>query len=200
MLLRKLGVNNFVRWNGEAIGGIHHPRNIEYLWTQEQLAEIDLFFIKKTPVPDDKISNGVSYIQDGNLAKEVHDLTDKTYTTHDVLSERDRRISQNFNWNGNMIQGREDDRENIMGATVSATLAVMNGVQPGDTKWAGGNTDFTWIVANNSTIVLDAYQMIDMGQTAMGVKKFYIYKAKDIKESVEANPTINPTNDALWTP
>lgn len=200
MLLRKIGVNDFVPWKGEAIDGIQHPRNIEQLWTDEELVSIGLFRIEKTSVPEGKTVESISYQQHGNFAKEVHVLADKTYSWSDVMSERDDRIRSNFIWNGHEIQSREDDRENILGASTLATVAIMNGAQPGDVFWADANTPFTWIVANNSIITLDAFQMVDMGRKALEHKKFLIYKAKTIKDQVEVDPTINPANNALWAP
>lgn len=202
MLLLKIGTDNFVPWTGQEINGIKHPLSIESRWTTQELLDIGLYTIAPAdPIPEGKVVTGKTYVEDNWTAKTVYTLADKEYTTNEVLQERDRRISQNFIWNGNEIQARPDDRENIIGASLSATLAIMNGAQPGNTKWAGGNVDFTWIVANNSTIALDAFQMVDMGQTAMATKKFLIYKAKEIKEIIESgNNTIDIANNTYWAP
>lgn len=197
MLIRRDG-DVYVPWRGEPINGVQHPLIIERRWSEAELNAIGLYLIESTPVPDGQRVVSTSWILHAGKAKEVHQLTPITYNTSNVLDERDRRIAQNFVWNGHEIQARPDDRENIIGASLSATLAIMSGAQPGDTQWAGGNTDFTWIVANNDTIVLDAHQMVDMGTKAMQVKKFYIYKAKEIKEAVEANNIINIYDDNLW--
>lgn len=99
----------------------------------------------------------------------------------EVNNERDRRIETSFPYMGKQIQFRPGDRENINGASSLAIIAIMNGAKPGDTKWHGGEEDFAWITADNSLLVLDAFQTIGMGKAAAEWKSKNIFAARELK-------------------
>ncbi|MGI8396377.1 hypothetical protein ACRYWZ_08380 [Agrobacterium deltaense] len=103
-------------------------------------------------------------------------------TDGDVDRERDRRISAGFTFNGVFYQSRPEDRENIAGAAVAALAAISVGAQVGDYRWHGGDTDFIWIAADNSTHPLDAQSTFAMGQAAMAHKQAHIFAARTLKD------------------
>lgn len=117
--------------------------------------------------------------------------------TSDVVDiERDRRISAGFTFAGVAHQSRPDDRENITGASLAALAAMMNGAQTGDLRWHGGDSDFMWIAADNSTHTMDAQTVFAFGQTAMAHKQGMIFAARALKD---ADPIpLDFTDDAYW--
>lgn len=119
-----------------------------------------------------------------------------TPSTQDVNAERDRRIETSFPFMEKRIQFRPGDRENINGASSLAIIAIMGGAKPGDTKWHGGEEDFAWITADNSLLILDAFQTIGMGKAAAEWKSKNIFAARELKNQ----PTIpyDFENDKYW--
>lgn len=117
-------------------------------------------------------------------------------TPEGVDQERDRRIDGGFSFGGVFYQTRPDDRENIAGASTAALAAIINGAEPGDYRWHGGDTDFVWIAADNSTNAMDAQTLFAFGQAAMAHKQAHIFAAREIKD---ADPIpADYTNDAYW--
>lgn len=54
------------RWTGEPINGIRHPRNIEQLWPDEELAAVGLERYtppKPEPIPVDPLTRPISRVQ-----------------------------------------------------------------------------------------------------------------------------------------
>lgn len=69
--------SGFVRWNGEAIDGILHPRSIKQNWTAEDLAAIGLYApVEADPIPEGKISTGQVVERVEGVVKYVHTLDD----------------------------------------------------------------------------------------------------------------------------
>lgn len=99
----------------------------------------------------------------------------------DVDQERDRRTAGGFSFGGFFYQSRPEDRENIAGAATAALAAMVNGAQAGDYRWHGGDTDFVWIAADNTTHALDAQMTFAMGQAAMAHKQDHIFAARTLK-------------------
>ncbi len=118
-------------------------------------------------------------------------------SSFDVDLERDRRISAGFSFNGASYQSRPEDRENIQGASTAALSAMVNGAQPGDYRWHGGNNDFVWIAADNSIHLLDAQSTFALGQAAMAHKQALIFAARTLKD-LEPIPGDFATNPAYW--
>ena len=113
-----------------------------------------------------------------------------------IDTERDRRIEAGFEFGGKLYQSRQQDRENIAGASVAALAAIMNGAQPADLRWHGGSTDFVWIAADNSLTPMDAQTMFAFGQAAMSHKQAMIFAARAIKD---ADPVpADYTDDGYW--
>lgn len=119
-----------------------------------------------------------------------------TPTPADVDQERDRRISGGFSFGGVFYQTRPEDRENIAGASTAALAAITNGAEPGDYRWHGGDADFVWIAADNSTHAMDAQTLFAFGQAAMAHKQAHIFAARAIKD---ADPIpADFADDAYW--
>ncbi len=114
-----------------------------------------------------------------------------------VDAARDIRIASGFGFNGHVYQTRPEDRENIAGAATAALAAMVNGAQPGDFRWHGGESDFEWIAADNSTHPLDAQTTFAMGQAAMAHKQAHIFAARTLKD-MDPIPADFATNDAYW--
>ncbi len=114
-----------------------------------------------------------------------------------VDAARDIRIASGFGFNGHVYQTRPEDRENIAGAATAALAAMVNGAQPGDFRWHGGDSDFEWIAADNSTHPLDAQTTFAMGQAAMAHKQAHIFAARTLKD-MDPVPVDYATNDAYW--
>lgn len=114
-----------------------------------------------------------------------------------IDTERDRRISAGFSFGGVFYQSRPEDRENIQGASTAALAAMVNGAQPGNYRWHGGETDFMWIADDNTTHPLDAQSTFAMGQAAMAHKQAHIFAARALKD-MDPVPADYATNPAYW--
>lgn len=101
----------------------------------------------------------------------------------DVDSERDRRIAAGFTFGGVLYQSRPEDRENIMGAATAALGAMAAGALPDDLRWHGGDSDFLWIAADNSTHPMDAQTVFAFGQAALRHKQAHIFAARALKDA-----------------
>lgn len=117
-------------------------------------------------------------------------------SSEDVEAERDRRIADGFEFGGVIYQTRPEDRENIAGASTAALGAMMAGAQPGDLRWHGGESDFMWISADNSTHSMDAPTVFAFGQAAMKHKQDLIFAARALKDS-DPIP-LDYTDDGYW--
>lgn len=133
-----------------------------------------------------------------SLAKEAADL--KNSVDEEIMAERDRRMNSGMLFNGNRYQTRPEDRDNVAGAAQAATLATLNNVGlPGVYNWhdpLNPEAEFRWILEDNSTVLLDAPTVIQLGVAMMRHKMEHIFAAKALKD---ANPTpVDYTDDAHW--
>lgn len=136
------------------------------------------------PTPEGKIATDRHVELIGGQPKWVEDLDDAPPPAEaEIDSERDRRIAAGFNFGGVSYQSRPEDRENVMGAATAALGAMMQGAQAGDYRWHGGDSDFMWIAADNSTHVMDAQTVYAFGLAAMEHKTAHIFAARAIKDS-----------------
>ncbi len=161
------------KWRGERIGDIAHPRNIEQLWTTEQLAALGLSKAPPpTPAPIDLVAA--------------------------VNQERDRRIAAGVTFGGKVYQSDSTSKQRLLGVALQATLAIMNGAQANNMRWADPDIDFTYISADNTAVVMDAPTVIALGQTVAGHEKSMIYKARALKDR-DGGPPADYANDSYWT-
>lgn len=128
---------------------------------------------------------------------EVPPTEEPVATAAMVDAVRDIRIASGFGFNGNVYQTRPADRENIAGAATAALAAIVNGAQPGDYRWHGGDSDFAWIAADNSAHPLDAQSTFAMGQAAMAHKQAHIFAARALKD-MKPIPADYATNPEYW--
>ena len=194
----------FPVWRGEAIGegddAISYPLNIDIL-SAEELEAIGLWrddmIAPAAAITEGKIAVGTGVERVSGVVTFVHDLADPTPpASDDVDAERDRRISAGFTFAGVAYQSRPEDRENITGASLAALAAMMNGAQPGDLRWHGGDSDFMWIAADNTVHHMDAQTVFAFGQTAMAHQQGIIFAARALKD---ADPIpLDYTDDAYW--
>lgn len=114
-----------------------------------------------------------------------------------VDAERDRRIAAGFTFNGAMYQARPiPDLQNISGAANAATIAVINGAQEGDFRWADPDDDFEWIASDNTLVKMDAPRTIAFGQAALRWVDVNFKAARELKD-LETVP-IDYTDDGYW--
>jgi hypothetical protein len=113
-----------------------------------------------------------------------------------IDAERDRRIAGGFTFAGHRFQTRPEDRENIAGASTAALAAIINGAQPGDLRWHGGEKDFAWIAEDNALMPMDAQTMFAFGQAAMAHKQSMIFAARALKDLAAVPSDI--AEDSHW--
>lgn len=119
-------------------------------------------------------------------------------TPAQVDAERDRRIADGFMFGGALYQAREKDIRNINGAATGAALALMQGAQPGDLRWQGGETDFGWIAADNSIVPMDVVTMVQFGRAAMGHVERLTMAGRALKNRIGEGEVLDVNSDALW--
>ena len=118
-------------------------------------------------------------------------------TRDDVNAERDRRIADSFVFGGVAYDNNEQSKARITGAATLAGFAIVNGAQPGDLRWHGGATDFSWITADNSIVTMDAQTCFAFGQAAASHEKDHVFAAKALKV-LGPIPADYATNEAYW--
>lgn len=147
------------------ISAEYYSLAIEALSTgQEIIVSDNLIFRDKQP------SKNHEWINDEWVLMPPEEPEPLPLTDADVDAERDRRIANGFIFEDVYYQSRQDDRENIAGASTAALGAIVAGAQIGNLRWHGGDSDFVWIAADNSTHTMDAQTMFAFGQTAMAHK------------------------------
>lgn len=114
----------------------------------------------------------------------------------DVDAERDRRANAGIVLNGVRYQTGPDDRDNISGAALLATMAIMAGAQRGDLRWHDQASDFVWIAFDNSKVPMDAFDVVELGKLAATRKQALIYAGRDLKDMVEIPADF--TDDKWW--
>ncbi|MCD7109697.1 DUF4376 domain-containing protein [Rhizobium sp. DKSPLA3] len=119
-------------------------------------------------------------------------------TSVDIDAERDRRIAAGFTFGGNLYQAREQDLRNINGAATGAALALMQGAEPGDLRWQGGDSDFGWIAADNTIVPMDVVDMIGFGRAAMSHVGRLTMVGRSLKDRLADGETLDISDDALW--
>ena len=112
--------------------------------------------------------------------------------------ERDRRTAETFKFRNRFFQLRPKDVQNITGAALAATLAIMNGAQPGNLRWSDPDNDFQWIATNNNTVTMDAQTMVEFANAAMAWRSSLIFKARAIKDRLVFGEMLDIADDTLW--
>lgn len=112
-----------------------------------------------------------------------------------VDAERDRRIDSGFVFNGVQYQSRPSDRENIAGKALEAFMAIIEGAQPDNLRWANPHKDFAWIAADNRLVTMDAQTVVSFGKAASAHKEFHVFAGRKIKDM---NPIPSDFTDDKW--
>lgn len=99
-----------------------------------------------------------------------------------VNAARDAKIDGGFTHAGGVYQSRQTDRENVGVLGQQAQLAVLGGAEAGDLRWHGGATDFAWILADNSTVTLDAPAMVALFLAGVAFKTALTFAARAKKD------------------
>lgn len=107
---------------------------------------------------------------------------------------RDSKIDSGFEFRGNVYQSRPSDRENIMGASIAAKMAIDSGAQVGDYRWSNPDSDFMWITMDNQLIPMDAYDVIELYQTGAAFKTALTFKARQLKDEIMSLSTVEQVN------
>lgn len=126
-------------------------------------------------------------------------------TNDDVTAERDRRFAT-FPFAGKVIQSDADGRGNIAGAKSLADDAIREGAKEGDLGWQklvpylpAPADVFGWICYDNSVLPMDAFDVQRMAGAAVAHKQGLTFRARQIKERIEAGEIIqNVRDDTLW--
>ena len=120
----------------------------------------------------------------------------RVFRAAEIRVERDRRLNDDFEFQGVLYQRDQVSLARITGAATLAGFAMGAGAQPGNFRWHGGSTDFAWIASGNSTTTMDAQTCFAFGQAAAAVETGIVFAAKALREMDPIPEDI--TNPALW--
>jgi hypothetical protein len=110
-------------------------------------------------------------------------------TAADVNRERDRRLER-FTFAGkafDFCDGKGSDI-NINGAGTVALGAIIEGKQAGDFRWANADSDFKWVAADNSAVLMDALTCLNFAKAAAAWKERHIHAARALKNTSQIPP------------
>lgn len=181
MALYRILNDTLVKWQGEPIDSIRHPKSIEYKWSQQDLEDIGLYKpAEADPIPEGKVSTGKTVQLVDGIVKWVHILDDYVapeVTGDDVNDERTRRIEQGslFTVTGITQQirvtGRPEDMDTLLALVVTAQLRLSQ----------NDNTITQYRDGNNVDHMMSPAQIIELWSQSMAwVER--VYKASwDIK-------------------
>lgn len=113
-----------------------------------------------------------------------------------INEHRDRLISDGFWFKNIKFDSRPEDQKRISGASLLAFMAISQGAQPSDYLWHGGSEAFSWIAQDNSTINMDAFDLIEFGKTAAEHERAHIFAARHLKDMDPIPEDYN--NTAYW--
>jgi hypothetical protein len=161
-------------------------------------------FLNNNPPSQWHVSGGSTLAYDAvnaNLTETVTFVlvplaTRQTAMCAQVDRARDTQAAAGITLNGKLYQTDSDSRENIAGGAQLAVLAIAGGALPGNTKWDGSGSDFGWITADNSIVLLDAQTMLTLAKAAAEFKKNCIMYGYGMKQQINA-ATAHTTLDAI---
>lgn len=116
-----------------------------------------------------------------------------------VTSERNRRLSDGFFWNGTRFDARPEDKTRIAGAAQLAFMYLVDGGDPTAVDWndPGTGEPFSWIAQDNSRVNMTAPQTIDFAKAAARWEKKNIDAGRVLKDDPSGVPA-NYTDDVHW--
>lgn len=119
-----------------------------------------------------------------------------------VDSERNRRISDGFIFEGVLYQSRLPSQDHpgdwdvFSGKALEAFISVSQGAEIGDLRWSDKNSDFMWISADNTLIPMDAQTTLALCKEASNHRTKITMKASHLK-SMEEIP-LDFKDDKWW--
>jgi hypothetical protein len=117
-----------------------------------------------------------------------------------VNIERDRRITAGVTFGGKLFQTDERSMRRIGDAARQASAAIANGVQANNLRWHGGETDFAFTAADNTSVNMDAPTMEALGNAVNAHELKLIEKARALKDRPGGPPPADQiANDSHWT-
>lgn len=157
----------------------------------ELLAELGFAAIEDAPLPalapGETLEYGDVHIENGQALRGWVIIPAPPATSTDVDTERDRRISAGFEFQGVRYQSRLPSASNpgdwdvFSGKALEALIAIMAGAQPGDLRWSDPAADFAWIAADNSRVPMDAQTVIELGKAAAAHRSAHTFAGSDLK-------------------
>jgi len=167
-------------------------------WTEYDRAAFGIYIAEPFVAPEGQVATGPEYfVRDGVVVWQMFDVMDQPPPSAEMINaERDRRVESGFYFNDVLFQSRVEDQKRINGAGTLAAIAVMNGAQPGEFRWHGGDNDFAWISADNQLVLMDAFNVIEFGQAAARWESAHVFAARLLKDMAE--PPQDYTNDQYW--
>lgn len=120
----------------------------------------------------------------------------KTVTAEMVNAERDRRLADDFEFQGKLYQRDPTSLQRITGAATLAGFAIAAGKQAGDLRWANPDQDFGWIASDNTITPMDAQTCFAFGQAAAAVETRLIFRAKELR--LMQHIPADYTDDSWW--
>ena len=114
----------------------------------------------------------------------------------EVNVERDSRIGGGFYYGTHKFDWDEAAKARVTGAASLAGFAIGAGAQPNDLRWHGGDTDFGWILQDNTVLPLDAQGMFAVSQAALAHESKHIFAAHEIKRTGSTGADIS--KDTRW--
>lgn len=99
-----------------------------------------------------------------------------------VNAERDRRIEENFVFDGNPYQFDEMSKQRIAGAATLAGFAIGKGAPEGFLRWANPDNDFVFITSEDKFVPMDAHKCFAFGAAAAQHETAHIFAASSLKK------------------
>ncbi|WP_375175517.1 DUF4376 domain-containing protein [Pseudooceanicola sp.] len=113
-----------------------------------------------------------------------------------IMDERSRRIAENFFWNGQRFDYSAESKARITGAASLAGFKLLQPIPPIGYQWMDGETDFGWIAADNSVVLMTAQECFDFGAAAAAHERAHIFAAAALK-AMDPIPA-DYTDDSYW--
>lgn len=121
-------------------------------------------------------------------------------TPAQVDRERDRRlyggVSYTLDGVTHVFQSDMVSQQRIGSMAALARFAVAGGAQVNDYRWHGGSDDFAWITSDNSLVLLDAPEMVGLGDAFAAWVRSVVFDARTIK-NLDPIP-LDYADDSRW--
>lgn len=123
--------------------------------------------------------------------------TVKAIAKQRIEAQRNEKMIEPIEFMAHQFQTRKQDRENIIGAALDAVIWNQTGGSAESINW-GGYEPFAFISLHNQPIPMTASQMIDFAQAVKARHAMLIFKARDLKNAVDAASTVEEVLQVEW--